>query len=697
MKWVYNKRKLHDNREWKDSHTTTNPTFCAWDGESYNKDGIHTYFLLANSHGESIVNMDGLSTEQCLTFMLESSVKGEVNVGYAFSYDVNMLLRDVPKDRLIRLYKGMRVRLILNGKWFYIRWLSRKELQISNFRRKSTRRFSPMLNRAIPDNPRSVVIWDTIGFFQCSFVKALEQYLPGQIATQEMESWKQKRSTFSLEEIEGIKAYCFSELAAMIQLMDKLAENLATVGLHLARWDGAGSVAGTMMRKYKVNEHQNHNFPAVIGRWSQYAYSGGRIECVRIGHYWDTCTLLDINSAYPSVLIGLPSLRQGEWVYSESFKPTTFSIWWVKWNIHADDWEDCHKQRIPGSHLIYPFFYRKKDGSILYPPSGEGKYWCPEVEVALKWHMADVMVIGGYVWKSQASEKPYAWLVELYEQRRKWKELGNGAQMVAKLGMNSLYGKNAQSVGGYAGKPPSTHQLEWAGYVTSQTRAKLYDVAKANEDRLIYLATDGIGLVGSPMVQILPDIGSRLGQWDMQEVGGLTSVKSGIYFVEKMGKEFDSNPKPKTRGYDPGTVTMQKIIEAWSQERDYLLAPNTRFIGLGFAVSTGRWDLWRTWVTQHRKLDFLPAGKRQPMQWQAMESLSKGTPFAGYNLQTEFMPTRAAHVVHGFAAHPTKDLHIKARYQEPEHSDYYALPWITGGSKSDKGDGRNFADEEMER
>jgi hypothetical protein len=690
LNWKYNKWKLKDNREWKDSHETSLPTFCAWDGEGYNRNGVHTYFLLANSRGDFILNLEGLSTGECLSFILEKSNPGDTHVGFSFSYDVNMLLKDLPKDRLERLHKGWRVRWVWEGKVFRLRWIERKEFTVSNFNRKSVQKYGKWFHRAIPEKPKSVTIWDTIGFFQCSFVKALEQYLPGQIATNEMDSWKQKRATFSSEEIEGIKSYCFSELAAMVQLMDRLAENLATVGLHLARWDGAGSVAGAMMRKWKINVHQNRAFPDTITRWAQYAYSGGRIECVRVGHKWGVCTILDINSAYPSVLVTLPSLSRGAWIWSDTFRPNTFALWHVKWNIPDLDWENEDRSRNKDAHLIFPFFYRRQNGSIIFPPAGEGEYWTPEVQVALKYHGEDIVILGGWVWQSETEVKPYAWVAELYQQRKKWKAESNGAQMVAKLGMNSLYGKNAQSVAGFDGKPPSTHQLEWAGFTTSQTRAWLYDVAKANEEHLIYLATDGLGFDCAKECLELPKLGKELGEWDIQEVGGITSVKSGIYFLEQNGDAVDRNPKPKTRGYDPGTVTVDKVREAWASGAFYMEATNTRFIGLGFALNTGRWDLWRTWYTQNRKLHFIPSGKRQPMLWQFGEALKEGKPYAGYNVQTEFMPTRAAHLVHGFTGK------IRPKYVEPGHSEYFALPWIQGGAKADPYEVSEYADEKME-
>src|SRR4051812_15798942 len=79
--------------------------FVAWDGEGINEsDGSHTYILLANSLGQRLVSRDGLATIDVFEMMLNAPKRGVTHVIYGGTYDVNMILKDLDRETLEKLY-----------------------------------------------------------------------------------------------------------------------------------------------------------------------------------------------------------------------------------------------------------------------------------------------------------------------------------------------------------------------------------------------------------------------------------------------------------------------------------------------------------------------------------------------------------------------------------------------------------------
>src|ERR1035437_4663675 len=62
----------------------------AYDGEGWDD----KYVLLANSRMERIVNQEGLSTKECLEFLSRKYDTPTKRIFFAFSYDVNHIIKD---------------------------------------------------------------------------------------------------------------------------------------------------------------------------------------------------------------------------------------------------------------------------------------------------------------------------------------------------------------------------------------------------------------------------------------------------------------------------------------------------------------------------------------------------------------------------------------------------------------------------
>lgn len=603
--------------------------FIAWDGEG--ADG--RYILLRNSRGQWITDTDnGLSTIRSLDFLVTSasSRHGQtrcIHVIFGGGYDVNMLLRDVPRKTLFTLwhtghcqYEGYR-----------LSWKPRKNCTITR----------PVRNRSVSTTPHqengerssirneSITLWDVYGFFQCSFVKAMKQYIPT-YDTDKLDNiirHKAQRSTFKAEELDEIQEYCGLEIDALVEIMQNVQRSVETCELSLARWDGAGAVAAALLRKYRVKEHMQdfaQSYPDVR-REAWRAYSGGRIEALQYGRHNRELWHGDINSAYPSAIVQLPSFASGEWIRTYHYRPGVHGLWRVRWDYSR-------------AHLyapFYPFFYRDKSGSISYPVIGRGAYWSPEIEVALKWMPEGLEIEEGWIWQQKTENRidqlsretsltlsseyteqttenttrPFAFVPEIYQQRLRFKQEHNAAQMILKLGMNSLYGKLAQTVG-YNGKAPATQQIEWAGWITSSTRARLFDVAMQHPLSCLMFSTDGLFSTEPHTVEC----NDQLGGWSVDNHDEIVIAQSGVYWYRDGNKWTD-----KTRGYDKDNqddnkepITRERVLNAYATGEWIVQGTSTRFITLGLALSSPQmWAQWRQWPTLTKDCLLLAHGTKR--------------------------------------------------------------------------------------
>lgn len=569
-------------------------TFVGWDGEGVTVKGRHRYIMLRHSEHGGVTDARGLSTARCLDTLL-AGFRDHPNawhVGFAFSYDVNMIVGNFARAQLQRLHAG--------------RWTVWRRYRLRYRRAKSF-----TVQRFEGGTWHGGTIWDTFGFFQSSFVRACESYDIGSPHVRAaVASMKTARSTFRASDVTAIESYCESECELLVQLMRKLKGYFEDAGLKVNRWDGAGAVAAALMQREKVKAMKSAA-PTAVQDAVQYAFAGGRIELIQYGHAPNTeIHHYDLNSAYPAALEAVPCLVHGEWRHSRrdlraavssGQRMDTARLVRVRWRFAA-------------RHPLLPFFWRAPDGRILYPRSGEGWYWWPEVLAAIDFaHQVggELELKEAWTWTPACTHRPFGFIPLLFEQRRQWKREGRGAEKVLKLGLNSLYGKCAQHVGGSADAGPPWHQLEWAGWTTSWTRAALFRAAWRAAERggLIALATDGVySLHPLPWLSI----GSGLGEWSYQTHRGMTIVQSGVYWLD------DHAPvrtTPFHRGFDPGSISREKVVAAWRAGRPSVTAKSTRFVGMGQALSGG--DMmrrWRQWYAAPRVLELSPLGtKRMPV------------------------------------------------------------------------------------
>lgn len=587
----------------------------AWDGEGVNSaDGKQRYVLLMNNKGVIISDVNGLSTLTCLNTIMQSATDSStLHFVYGGTYDFCMILRDLPERDLRALHAGK----VVTYHNYKIEYRARKQLTIRHFHR--------VWNEEKQDRDRvvdkSVTLWDVLGFFQCTFVQALEEYFcpkrGGNSVT--IAEWKQKiarikegkdrRREFTAEELENfIIPYCQLEVECLCDLMKLLMQYFLDAGMVLSRWDGSGAVSTCLLRKHDVKPHINLemiDIPDEVVDISEYAYFGGRIETILFGNYENTVHHYDINSAYPSVMVDLPSLLYGEWNHETTYAhlwrshpPVTCYL--ISWHMEDNTFPIC------------PFPWRTSLGSVLFPPDGKAWVWKPELDAALIAKQEGKLDIEIYIheaWSFTPTRdvKPFAFIHDLYEIRKKHVEEGNGVEKAYKLGYNGMYGKTAQSLG-YDEKEdrkPPYHNLVIAGMITSATRAKLFTAAMQSPYDIIMLATDGLF---SKVPLDLPCPKEKiLGLWEYKTHDYMTIIMSGVYWLGN--KEGDDNVW--SRGFDKEVDKEKKvkfvdarpiILDKWRKGEIDIEFPSTRFITIGSAVGLNDFSQFCTWRTIQRKL-----------------------------------------------------------------------------------------------
>lgn len=629
--------------------------FIAWDGEGVNLQGEgkpQSYVLFGCSE-DHISDVEGLSTFQMLDFIISVGERfpRAIHVGFAFGYDSNMIVKTLAPVTLARLHRQGWVRLTRrsNGAKYTITFAKGKYFRVTRYKDGYHHQHNSTAKT-------TVQIFDIFSFFASSFIKAYED-MCGPIPDI-IRSGKAGRNTFSIDEFDVILKYWTLEIQLLRELAEELRRRVVSAGFHITQWYGPGALASYAMREHGIKEHMSVSTDEVREA-SRYGYAGGRFELFKVGRTVGPVYSIDINSAYPDGIRELPSLSEGVWHYVASpSKLTRFGIYHVRLREHGGF------VRLPS-----PLFHRDKDHNISFPWNVDGWYWSPEATQA--------KAMGGEIlegWEYRgARTRPFIWVSQMYEQRREWKKAGISAQLALKLCLNSMYGKMAQRVGWNpeTQRMPPFHQLEWAGWVTSYTRAKLFDVMRRIPfDQLVAVETDGIYTTMSPGELGLEE-SDQLGGWSIDEYSEVLYVQSGLAWLRSPDGEWSE----KRRGLD-GCKTGHRPEECDCEGvfslnacRRYLSTlsarPNrefpwesfkgstTRFVGLGQALASSRFsETHCVWL--HTDREILPGTKGKRVH----------VPFSCRACDLGLSALESAH-----------DLVINSLASIDPHSYPHAIPW----------------------
>lgn len=598
--------------------------FIMWDGEGTTDAG---YCLFGSSDGDMVQHPD-LSSRECLELILESGERNKsakaIHFGFAFDYDVNMILKDLPW----RCLNLLRAKGSCTWEDFTIQHIPHKWFVVS-------------------DGVTTTKIYDVFAFFGCSYIKALDQYNIGnKIQREFIRAGKLRRDIFTYDGIDDIRDYWHTELLLGPMLMDHIRLVLDDAGYPITSWHGPGALARYELNKRKVKSLMKES-PADVWLAARYAYTGGRFELFQAGYYDGPVYNYDINSAYPYAITKLPNLATGFWrripnPSRNDVSADKFAIYHIKYREDGPGYAVEPK----------PLFIRLDNDSVRWTKNTNSWYWSPEAALVKDNVYAEFVDCWEYV---DDGTKPFKWVNEAYDQRMMLKRIGSPLQLGIKLMLNSMYGQFAQRVGWeYEGKAPSSHQLEWAGYITSVCKAMVYRAGlyAFHSGGLVSIDTDGIySTTRIPPDVLTNGIGDGLGQWGSDVYSGILCWQSGVYWLRDNEGNWN---KPKSRGAPSGTIN---IDNAWEAIRTRTPIEYTRHSFIGYrAAMQGRYDDWRQWKDQVVRLEFAGSdgGKRFHPTEGVMQRACNGC-VTGKGMHTTF---------------------INPTFSETHDSKMHALPWI---------------------
>lgn len=564
--------------------------FVVWDGEGPQDTG---YSLLGNSLGDEIC-YPHLRTKDCLNLLLRAAEDHPeaIHVAYGFNYDVSCILWELSWRHLTALYKFNRV----IWRDYIIEHIPRKWFKV--------RRGNVVIK-----------IYDIASFFGGGLVGALEEWKIGPFTTpaisspQEIASgviptvqdmailseteivtkFKHLRGDFKYSDIESIKIYMRLELKYTKILIGELRESLALANYVPKSWHGPGAVARMAFTRHSIYDCLADS-PEPVAIATRYAFIAGRFELFKAGHIGRVYTA-DINSAYPYYCSQLPNLAKGIWRRTEgTFEPGKFGVYHIRY------------QSKPDAYRCNPLPFRDEHGMIAWPHQVIGWYWNPEAELVA--NDPDATFLEGWVFdEDDETDRPFAWLADYFDIRAKWKAEGNPAQYALKLIINSIYGQLAQRAGWDKknNKAPKTHQLEYAGWITSSCRAAVYKVAKECGDNLVSIDTDGV--TSTQPFTWLKD-SKALGGWELTSYTDSIFWQSGIYTL----KTADGWSKARTRGIPKGSYTVEDLFTALETDTPLYLNKKV-FISFGLAI-LGQKSSLNQWKVEPHVYEMGGSGKR---------------------------------------------------------------------------------------
>lgn len=589
--------------------------FIAWDGEGP-KDTGYSLFGWRDGKGNSgdVCYPGPLRTRDCLDLLVdvERRFPDAIHILFGGNYDVSNILWELPRRKFLQLAMGRSAHwegYILRhvpGKWFDVK-----------------------------HGKVTVRVYDIRSFFEGGLVQVLEEWEIGPFAesaetefakdgnfdptsvsiptvsqmntlteSQIVRVFKGLRSEFYFKDIASIRIYMNLELKYTILLMERVRYVLYQAGFTLQSWHGPGAIATKAMSRHHVFKAMAET-PKQVHEAALYAMFGGRFEDRLGGHAQGPIWVADLNSAYPYFATMLPNLARGTWREGRNFEPGKFAVYHIKY----DEPLPSRKSYKPYFERLSPLPRRMKDGSIHFPPHVEGWYWAPEAELVKDDPNAEF--IDSWVFDEEdENDRPFAFLKEMYRLKQSAKERGDRVGWVWKKIINAIFGQTAKKSGWQRSRhAPRSHQIEWAGYITSACRSAIYRAAKRDESGIVSLDTDGITSL-HPIVGL--DFGGALGQWSLKEYDDGVFWQSGLYYLRK-GDEWHK-AEAKTRGIPRGTYTAEDLLLElsklpWHHEDRSLKLCKRQFITYRTAM-LGRWKELNTWVDEPMRFLFGGQGKR---------------------------------------------------------------------------------------
>lgn len=401
--------------------------------------------------------------------------------------------------------------------------------------------------------------------------------------------------------------YCIrdAELTSRLGLMN--VEMYAELGVHTNSWFSTGYIAGKyFLANGGIPRYHNRD----AQRYAYYSYAGGRFECFKRGQF-DEAYKYDLTSAYPAVIATLPNLDKGKWVREQKLDYDADLIF-------------AHVRAKTFDNYVQPL-HVKQNGLVMFPEIGEHNRVVTksELEVMRDYELAEIEVQDAWHFYAESSDKPFATVRDMYEERAKLRKAGDKRQIVLKVVMNSLYGKFIQItpeiIPDVVNKVGPLFVPAYAAEITAQTRVALLRTILEKELEPIAFFTDAIITEDKMSVPR-----KTLGSWDLEKKGELVLLGCGVY-----GFNDSDSPDTHARGFSiPRTENLFTLLDKHSTKTTIpFKAYKPISLGEFAQQSILRQSHWlNQWILREKRLSINFDRKRHwSRQWSRASEILKGS------------------------------------------------------------------------
>lgn len=287
------------------------------------------------------------------------------------------------------------------------------------------------------------------------------------------------------------------------------------------------------------------------------AYQGGWFESI----YHGTITHVsdyDLKSAYPAGMYWLPDLTGATLIDGDKSNVQVFKDWLDKRQPCSIGFCEAEVM-FPKGLDIYPGAKTSKSyGCLINARITSGWFAADEMAEFIKWG-ATIVIGRWFYYKTKGDNYPFRPFIEKFFLMKENNKKGTGPYDVAKVALNSLYGKAVASVYDKELEASNTGNMWnplYGATITAFTRSRIAEFIRLNDYKgVVGVATDGIIMEekvnpimpSNPLPIVIDGIESNLGEWQL-EMGDCDCIilMSGVYSLKERTKDADGKSKVKS-------------------------------------------------------------------------------------------------------------------------------------------------------
>ena len=444
-------------------------------------------------------------------FMVKKNLK-TLYFTYNLRFDAQAILKLLPYDKLVELWKAKDNRIEFDG--YRITYIPKKMLVIS----------------IIEGKKGAVHLYDASQYYETKRLNDMAQkYLGvGKLEDVSAEEIGKTRKYYD-ENYCKIVEYCMRDADLTLKLAQLAMKNIEELGFNSSNPISPASISRKYQRKrgYPKRLTDMSNMELKANQIASLAYKGGVFATYQRGFFNQPLYDYDVNSCYPAIMVELPDWRNGRFEFIEDKAPEDYEYGWVMCDIDTEYVPHQSDERYE-VHEIYKDIgewdmkYTAK--KVTYPTglrtvviTTEEYRWLRENDEYVK-YLGEGM---GWIKENDKYPNPFAWLKEMYDKRKGFKDKGDTAMSTTiKLLMNSLYGSTVQRKNGIG----DLSNFCYGSYITGRARIQMFDVAKKNPDAIVNIATDGLLCTR----KLSLSVSEKLGEWEYNEYTQGLIIGNGI-------------------------------------------------------------------------------------------------------------------------------------------------------------------------